>query len=151
MRFMDTKAKLNEEVKAAMRAGDDLKRTTLRMVMAAIKNAEIDARAELDEGQVLAIVQKEIKSRRESIEDARAAGREDLIATAEAEMAILEKYLPEQLGADEIRALVEAAVAETGATSPRDMGAVMKVLMPRVQGQADGKQVSAVVRDVLQG
>ena len=151
MPAMDTREKLNQELKDAMRAGDDLKRSTLRMVLAAIKNAEIDARRDLEENQVVAIVQKELKSRRESIEDAQKAGRPDLIKTAEAEMAILETFLPEQLGEDEIRALAEEAIAETGATSPRDMGGVMKVLMPRVQGQADGKRVSTIVREVLQG
>ncbi len=121
------------------------------MVLAAIKNAQIDLRRELEENEILAIVQKELKSRRESIEDARKAGRKDLIETAETEMAILETYLPKQLGEDEIRVLAEEAVAETGAASPRDMGAVMKVLMPRVQGRADGKRVSTIVREVLQG
>jgi uncharacterized protein YqeY len=134
-----------------MKSGDDLKRTTLRMALAAIKNAEIDSRKELEPAEVLAIVQKEVKNRRESIVDAEAANRPDLVEGAEAEIAILEHYLPAGLSEDELRDMVRAAIAESGADSPRGMGEVMKVLMPRVQGRADGKQVSAVVRELLGG
>jgi len=149
--YMDLKDRLTADLRDAMRAGDDLKRTTLRMALAAIKNAEIDARAPLAEPAVLTIVQKEVKNRRESIADAEKANRPDLVAGAEAEIAILETYLPKQLSDGELRELAQEAVAETGASSPREMGEVMKVLMPRVQGRADGNQVSAIVRELLAG
>jgi uncharacterized protein YqeY len=148
---MELKEQLTADMRGAMKSGDDLKRTTLRMALAAIKNAEIDSRKELEPAEVLAIVQKEVKNRRESIVDAEAANRPDLVEGAEAEIAILEHYLPAGLSEDELRDMVRAAIAESGADSPRGMGEVMKVLMPRVQGRADGKQVSAVVRELLGG
>ena len=138
-------------MKEAMKSGDVLKRTTLRMALAAIKNREIDERAELDEPAVLALLQKEVKSRREAIVDAKSAGRDDLIEQAEAEIEILDAFLPKQLTEDEIRSLVQEAISETGAASMREMGNVMKALMPRVQGRADGKLVSGIVRELLQG
>ena len=146
---MELKDRLTADLRDAMRAGDDLKKTTLRMALAAIKNSEIDGRKTLDEPGVVALIQKEIKNRRESIADADKAGRPDLAAGAEAEIAILEAYLPQQLSESELRGLVQAAIAETGASSARQMGDVMKALMPRVQGRADGKQVSAIVRELL--
>ncbi len=148
---MDIKDKLSSAIKDAMRSGDDLKKTTLRMALAAIKNQEIDSRAALDEPAVLAVLQKEVKSRREAISDAQSAGREDLVQQAEAEIAFLEAFLPQPLSESELRKIVQEAIAEAGASSPREMGNVMKVLMPRVQGRADGKQVSAMVRELLQG
>jgi hypothetical protein len=148
---MNMKDRLTADLRDAMRAGDDLKKMTLRMALAAIKNAEIDARAPLDETRVLALVQKEVKSRRESIADAETASRPDLVAGAEAEIAILEAYLPQQLSDEELRELAQAAINESGADSARQMGEVMKVLMPRVQGRADGKQVGAIVRELLEG
>lgn len=148
---MTLKDQLTSDLRDAMKAGDELKKTTLRMALAAIKNAEIDSRSQLAEPAVIAIVQKEIKNRRESIADAEKAGRADLVSGAEAEIAILEAYLPQQLAEDELRGLVRDAIAESGAASARQMGDVMKVLMPRVQGRADGKQVSAIVRELLGG
>jgi len=149
--YMDLKDRLTADLRDAMRAGDDLKKMTLRMALAAIKNAEIDARKDLEEPEVLAIVQKEVKNRRESIADAEKANRPDLVAGAEAEIAILGAYLPQELSDGELRELAQAAINESGASSPREMGEVMKVLMPRVQGRADGNQVSAVVRELLAG
>lgn len=148
---MDTREHLTASLKEAMKAGDDARRNTLRMVMAAIKNIEIDTRTPLTEQQVMAVLQKEVKSRREAIADAEAAGRADLIEAANAEIAILEDFLPQQLGEAELRKIVQEAIAETGAESPRQMGDVMKVVMARVQGRADGKAVSAIARDLLQG
>jgi hypothetical protein len=147
---MDTKAQLNNTLKEAMKAGDDVRRRTIRMTLAAIKQVEIDRRVELDEAAVLGILQKEIKTRRESLEEARTANRADLAAEAEAEIAVLQAFLPQGLRPDELRALAQAAVAESGAASPADMGKVMKVLMPRVAGRAPGDQVSQAVRDLLQ-
>ncbi len=146
---MDTKSKLTQSLKDAMRARDELRKRTIRLTMAAIKNAEIDKRSELEESAVLAILQKEVKSCRETIEGAQRANRPDLIAEAEAEIAILEAYLPQPLTPDELEILARESVAEAGATSPREMGNVMKILMPRVQGQADGKEASQIVRRLL--
>ena len=146
---MDTKSKLTQSLKDAMRAKDELRKRTIRLTMAAIKNAEIDKRSELEEPAVLAILQKEVKSCRETIEGAQRANRPDLIAEAEAEIAILEEYLPQPLTSDELESLAREAVAESGAASPREMGNVMRILMPRVRGRADGKEASQIVRRLL--
>ena len=146
---MDTKSKLTQSLKDAMRAKDELRKRTIRLTMAAIKNAEIDKRSELEEPAVLAILQKEVKSCRETIEGAQRANRPDLIAEAEAEIAILEEYLPQPLTSDELESLAREAVAESGAASPREMGNVMRILIPRVQGRADGKEASQIVRRLL--
>lgn len=147
---METKTKLENALKEAMRAGDDIKKRTVRMALAAIKQAEVDRQTSLDEAAVLAILQKEIKTRRESLEEARQANRPDLVAAAEAEIAVVNAFLPQALSADELKALVEAAIAEAGAASPSDMGKVMKLLVPRIQGRAPGDQVSQLVRQLLQ-
>lgn len=146
---MDTKEKLNQALKTAIREGDQLRKSVLRMALAAIKNAEIDKRTELDTPSMLAILQKEVKSRRETIEGAQQAGRDDLIETAQSEIAILESFLPQPLTPEELDILVKEAIAEVGASSPREMGLVMKSLMPKVQGRADGKEVSQAVRQAL--
>ena len=147
---METKAKLEQALKTAMKAGDDVARRTVRMALAAIRQVEIDKRIELDESAVLAIIQKEIKTRRESVEEARKAERADIVAATEAEIKILETFLPPAMSADELKALVTAAIAEVGAVSPADMGKVMKILIPRLAGRAPGDQVSAAVRQALQ-
>ena len=147
---METKAKLEQALKTAMKAGDDVARRTIRMALAAIRQVEIDKRIELDESAVLAIIQKEIKTRRESVEEARKAERADIVAATEAEIKILETFLPPAMSADELKALVMAAIAEAGAVSPADMGKVMKILIPRLAGRASGDQVSAAVRLALQ-
>jgi len=133
-----------------MRAGDEVKKRTVRMALAAIKQAEIDRQVTLDEAGVLALLQKEIKTRREALEEARQANRPDLIAEAEAEIAVVNAFLPQALSADELKSLAEVAIAEAGAVSPADMGKVMKLLMPRIQGRAAGDQVSQTVRQLLQ-
>jgi uncharacterized protein YqeY len=147
---METKTKLENELKEAMRAGDEVKKRTVRMALAAIKQTEVDRQITVDEAGVLGILQKEIKTRKEALEEARTAKRPDLVAAAEAEIAVLEAYLPQAMSPDELKALAEAAVAEAGASSPADMGKVMKLLMPRVAGRAPGDQVSAAVRQLLQ-
>ena len=148
---MTTKEKLTQELKDAMRAKDEVRKRVVRLALAAIKNAEINQNAELDEPAVLAILQKEVKSRHETIEGAEQAGRDDLIAEAQAEIAILEAYLPQPFTEAELEALVREAIAETGADSPRQMGQVMQAVIPKVQGRADGKQVSQMVRQLLAG
>ncbi|RMF45633.1 MAG: GatB/YqeY domain-containing protein [Anaerolineae bacterium] len=147
---MNTKQKLDQAFKEAMKARDDVAKRTLRMVRAAIKNAEIERRTALDDSAVLSILQKEVKSRQETITEALKAGRDDMIADTEAEIAILQQFLPQPLSAEELESLARAVIAEVGATSPAHMGQVMKALMPRLQGRADGKQASQVVRTLLQ-
>jgi uncharacterized protein YqeY len=147
---MDTKEKLESALKEAMKAGDEVGKRTVRMALAAIRQAEIDRQVKLDELAALAIIQKEIKTRRESVEEARRANRPDIVAATEAEIAVLQAYLPEALSADELQSMVAAAVAEAGAVSPADMGKVMKLLMPRLAGRAPGDRVSAAVRQALQ-
>jgi uncharacterized protein YqeY len=147
---MDTKEKLETALKEAMKAGDDVRKRTVRMALAAIRQAEIDRQVKLDEAAALSIIQREIKTRKESVEEARRANRPDILAATQAEIAVLQAYLPQAMSADELKALVEAAIAEAGAASPADMGKVMKLLMPRVAGRATGDQVSAAVRQLLQ-
>jgi uncharacterized protein len=148
--MMDIKEKLEIALKDALRAGDDVSKRSIRMVLAAIRQVEIDRQVKLDEAAVLSIIQKEIKTRRESVEEARAANRPDIVASTEAEIAILQTYLPEAMSLEELKALVETAISETGASLPADMGKVMKVLLPRVAGRAPGDQVSSLVRQALQ-
>ena len=150
MKSMDTKIKLENDLKDAMRSGDDTRKRTIRMVLAAIKQSEIDKQTKLDESGVIAILQKEVKTRRESLEEAQRAGRPDLVAESEAEINILNGYLPKAMEPDELKALAETVIAEVGATSPADMGKVMKGLLPRVAGRAANDQVSQVVRGLLQ-
>lgn len=150
MTNMDTKAKLENALKDAMRSGDAVAKRTIRMALAAIKQAEIDRQENLDETAVLALLQKELKTRRESLEEAQTASRADMVAEIDAEMKIVQRFLPQALSPEELKSLAEAAVAETGATSPADMGKVMKILMPRIQGRAPGDKVSQAVRDLLQ-
>ena len=120
------------------------------MALAAIKQVEIDRRVSLDEAAVLAIIQKEIKMRKESLDEAEKAHRDDLSREARAEIDVLNAFLPKGLDPEELRALAREAAAETGASGPADMGKVMKALMPKVAGRSPGDQVSAAVREVLQ-
>lgn len=146
---METKEKLSQALKEAMKAKDALRKRVVRMAMASIKNAEIDKKGELEEPDVLAIIQKEVKARHETIEGAKKAGRDDLVSEADAEIAVLERYLPQALSREELETLVKEAIAESGATSPKEMGLVMKVLMPKVRGRADGKEANQIVRELL--
>ena len=146
---MSTKEKLTQSLKDALKAKDERRKRVVRMAMTSIKNAEIDKKGQLDEPDVLAIIQKEVKARHETIEGAKQARRDDLIAEAEAEIAVLEEYLPKALSRAELEALVKEAIAESGATSPNEMGQVMKALMPKVRGRADGKEANQIVRELL--
>lgn len=147
---MTTKADLELALKDALRAGDNVRKGTIRMVIAAIKLAEAEKKGTtLDENAVHAVVQKEIKARREAIADAERLNRDDLIAEANAEIAVLESFLPKQLSSAELEVLARAAIAEVGATSPKEMGQVMKALMPHIQGRAAGNQVSQAVQKLL--
>ena len=146
---MTLRERLHDDTTAAMRSGDALRRDALRMAQSAIYNAEKAKRTTLSEDDVLAVLTREVKTRRESVEAFRTGGREDLAAKEEAEIAILQGYLPEALSEDELRALVDEAIAATGATSARDLGKVMGWLSPRTRGRADGKVVSGMVAAAL--
>jgi len=149
MKLMETQKRIENDLKTAFKSEDKVSKRTLRMVLASIKLVEVEKGRTLSDDEVLVVLQKEIKSLRESITDAKKAGRDDLIAETEPEIQILEQYTPQQFNEDEIKELAEDAIAEVGASSPQEMGKVMKVLMPKVQGQADGSKVSAVVRSLL--
>ena len=146
---MDIKTQLNNAVKEAMKSGDEVRKRTLRMVLAAVKQVEVDKRVTLDDMAVIALVQKEIKNRREALEEAHKANRPDLAADNEAEIAVLEVFLPKAIPAEELKALVQAAIAESGAVSMTDMGKVMKLVMPKVAGRAPNDMISATVRELL--
>jgi uncharacterized protein YqeY len=120
------------------------------MALAAVKQVEVDKRLELDDAAVMNLLQKEIKNRREAIEEAKKANRPDLIAENEAEIEVLQVFLPKAMPAEELRAMVQAAIAETGAASATDMGKVMKAVMPKVAGRAPNDMISAAVRELLQ-
>jgi uncharacterized protein YqeY len=147
--MMSIKEQLQNQLKDAIRAGDDLNKRTLRMAISAIRLAEIDKGSELDDNAVLAILQKEVKSRQESIEEAQQAGRPELADAAQQEINVLKAFLPEQLSPEELESLAKQVIAEVGATSMRDMGAVMKILVPRLEGRATGQQANQVVRKLL--
>jgi len=148
---MDIKTQLNEAMKDAMRSGDVVRKTTVRMALAAIKQAEVDRRTDLDEPAIIALLQKEVKNRNEAIEEAKTAGRDDLVEANQAEIAVLEDFLPEAMSADELREIVKAAIAEIGASAPADMGKVMKVAMAKVAGRAPGGEISTMVKELLSG
>lgn len=147
---MNTKQRIQQALTEAMRNRDELRKRVLRLALLAIKMAEVERGGELDEAALAAVLQKEVKERRETIEGARQAGRDDLVAEAEAEIAVLQEFLPEPLSPEELEALAREVIAEVGATSPKDMGKVMKALMPRLQGRATGAEASQVVRRLLQ-
>ncbi len=132
-----------------MRSGDELKKSTLRMVLSAVKLAEVEKRQPLEESEILAVLQKEAKSRMETIEESRTAGREDIAREAEKELAFLQTYLPSAMSPEELDQEIRAAIAEAGAVGPQDMGKVMKIVIPRVRLRADGKAVSSRVQALL--
>jgi uncharacterized protein YqeY len=148
---MSLKTQLTDDMKAAMKAGDKTRLGVIRLVNAAIKQKEVDERIELDDAQVLAVLEKMVKQRRDSISQFDAAGRDDLSAIERTEMAIIEHYLPARLGEAAILDAVDAAMAETGASGPADMGKLMAVLKPRLAGQADMGEVSKLVKQRLAG
>jgi uncharacterized protein YqeY len=143
---MPLKARLTDDMKSALRAGDKPRLGVIRMALAAIKQREVDDRAELDDTQILAVIEKMIKQRRESASQYRAGEREDLASAEEAEIEVLSTYMPEPLSSDEIEALIAAAIEATGASSIRDMGKVMGQVKAAAQGRADMGAVSALVK-----
>jgi len=148
---MDLKARITEDMKAAMRSRDAARLSTIRLLVAAIKQREIDERVTLDEAQTMAVVEKLIKQRRESASQYAGAGREDLAARERAEVEVLSAYLPEAAEPAEVAAAIDAAIAETGASGPRDMGKVMSLLRGKLAGRADLAAVSARVKERLAG
>ena len=143
------KGQIQEDVKSTMRARDQKRLTALRLITAAIKQVEIDKRIEMDDQAVLAVLDKMVKQRRDSLEQYQNAGRDDLAAQEEFELELISVYLPEALGDDELAVLIKQAVADTGASSIRDMGTVMNKLREQVQGRADMKAVSNAVKEQL--
>src|SRR5512138_3384490 len=148
---MALKERLDQDLKAAMREKAELKLSTIRMLKSAIKYREIELMKPLDDAGVEGVVASEIKRRRDSVEQYKAGGRQDLADKEDAEIKILQGWLPQQLSEDELRAKVDAAIAQTNAKGPKDMGAVMKALLPEVQGRAEGKTVSDMVKARLSG
>ncbi len=146
---MNTKERLRLEMKESLKAGDKLRLSTIRMMLSEMGNAEIAKRDELSEEEMLAVVSREAKRRKEAIEEYGKAGRQDLVDKESFEYSIIESYLPRQLEEAEIRRIIEEAVEETGTSSPGDLGKVMSVVMPRLKGKADGKKVNLMAREIL--
>ncbi len=146
---MSLKERLQAELKEAMKARDAVKVSTLRLLGSLIKYKEIEAKKDLDDEGVLAVLSTAVKQRRESIEQYEKGNRPDLADKERAELAIIQGYMPAQLGRDEVAALVKETIAETGAAGAKDMGKVMKALMPKVKGKADGKLVNELVKELL--
>ena len=147
---MSIKEQLTADMKEAMKAHDKDRLAVIRMVRGAVRQQEIDGKKELEDSDVIAVISKEVKMRRDSIEEFNKGGRQDLVEKTQAEIDILMPYLPAQLSEDEVRELVKAAVEATGAKTQKDMGKVMGKLMPKVKGCADGKMVNNIVRSMLQ-
>ena len=146
---MDLKTRLGEDFKQALRSGDKLRVSVIRLLTALIKNREVEKRGPLTDAEVLQAIVASCKQRQEAIEPFRQGGRQDLVDKESAELEILQSYLPKPLTSEELHAMVLEAIREVQATSPREMGKVMGVLMPRVTGRADGKMVNTLVREAL--
>jgi hypothetical protein len=145
----DPRVAMQADLKEAMINKDNLRRDVIRMTLSAFKQVEVDERRELSADEVVAILQREIKKRRDSVEEARKAGRNDIADSESTELTIIEVFLPAQMSREEITVLAQAAVEQSGATSAKDMGKLMALLMPQVKGKADGKLVNEVVRELL--
>jgi hypothetical protein len=148
---MLTKAEIENKLKEAMRAKDEVGKRTFRMMLSAVKLAEVEKRGELDEPAMLAVLQKEVKTRQEAIADAEKANRPDLAADSKAELELVKSFLPAALTPQELEAVIREAIGESGASSPGDMGRVMKLVTPKTQGRADNREVSQLVRKLLGG
>ncbi|MEK0313004.1 MULTISPECIES: GatB/YqeY domain-containing protein [unclassified Cohnella] len=147
---MNLADRLNEDMKQAMRAQDKFRLTTIRMVRAAVKNQEIELRRPLEDNEVIEILSREVKQRKDSLQEFGKAGRDDLATAVASEIDIISEYLPTQLDEEEIKTLVTQTIQETGASSKADMGKLMGALMPKVKGRADGKLVNQIVQQLLQ-
>jgi uncharacterized protein YqeY len=145
----DLKKKINDDIKQAMKSGDTVKRSTLRMLVSSINNAEIAKQSALDESDILGVIAKEVKRHQESIDAFKQGNRPDLVEKEEAEMAILQTYLPQQMSRDEVVVAAKEVIAAVGAKGPGDKGKVMKDLMPRLKGRADGREINEIVTELL--
>ncbi|WP_297912893.1 GatB/YqeY domain-containing protein [Thiomonas sp.] len=145
------KTRIQDDMKAAMRAKDSARLGTIRMLLAAVKQREVDERIELDDAAVLAVIERMIKQRRDAITQFEAGGRADLAAAETAEIAVLEPYMPARLGGEELNAEIRGAIAELGLGAPQDLGKLMPVLKTRLAGRADMSQVSARAKALLSG
>ncbi len=148
---MTTKQELEFALRNAMKSGDEVSKRTIRMVLASIKLVEVEKGSSLSEPELAAILQKEIKLRKEAIQDAEKGNRPDLVEANQAEIKVLETFLPQQLTEDELTAIAKAVINQVGANSPADMGKVMKMLLPQIKGQAPNELVSKIVRQLLNG
>jgi uncharacterized protein YqeY len=146
---MSLRDQINDDLKAAMRSGETVRRDTIRLLTAALKQREVDERKTLTDGDILAVIEKMIKQRRDSISQFEQGGRQDLADKEKLELTLLQTYMPQAMSADELAAAIAAAVAETGAAGPADMGKLMAVLKPKLAGRADMGKVSAAVKAQL--
>ncbi len=147
---MSLTERLSNDMKQAMKDKDKVRLSVIRMVRTAVKNAEIDKKESLSDAEVMAVLNRELKQRRDSLQAFESAGRQDLIEGVTQEIDVLKDYLPQQLSEEEIRSIVQETIAEVGATGKSDMGKVMSALMPKVTGRADGKLVNQIVQSALQ-
>jgi uncharacterized protein YqeY len=145
----DLKRSITDDIRQAMKSGDTVRKDTLRMLVASINNAEIAKQDKLDNSDILGVIAKEVKKHQESIDAFKQGNRADLVSKEEAEMKILQSYLPEQLTRDDIAAAAKEVIAAVGAQGPGDKGKVMKELMPKLKGRADGKEINEVVTELL--
>jgi hypothetical protein len=146
---MDIKTRLQQDLKEAMKSKDVLRRNTVRSIQAAIKQVEVDERKELDDTAVIKILKAEAKKRHESIDAYEQGNRQDDADAERAELAIIEIYLPEQMSREQVKAIAQEVISEVGATSSKEMGKIMPVMLKRLKGQADGKLVNEVIREIL--
>lgn len=146
---MNKKQELQQALTAAMKARDEDTKRTLRLVMSAVKLAEVESGEELDDARILGILQKEVKTREDMIEESKKAAREDLVEAAQRELDILGQFLPQQMSFEDLKALAKSVVDEVGATEMRDMGKVMGLLIPKLEGRASGQDASKAVREIL--
>ena len=147
---MNLSERLNDDMKQAMKSQDKFKLSVIRMVRSSVKNQEIDLKRALDDNEVLDILSREVKQRKDSLQEFEKAGRDDLVSDLAAEIEIISAYLPQQLNEEEIKVIVQQTIQETGASSKAEMGKVMAALMPKVKGRADGKLVNTIVQQFLQ-
>lgn len=145
----DLKTRLQDALKEAMKAKDAQRRNAIRLLQSAIKQVEIDGREPLDDDAISDILRREAKKRRETIDELKRAGRRDAVAKERFELAVTEEFLPRQLSAEELRPIVQAAISEAGATSMKELGKVMRIVMPKVKGTTDGGTVNSLVRELL--
>ena len=146
---MDLKQTLTDDLKLAMKDGDAVKRAVLRMLLASVKNAEIAKRGELDDADIIGLIAKDIRQHQESIEAFKQGNRPDLVAKEEAELSIIQAYMPQQMTREEVAEAARQVIGEVGAQGPGDKGKVMKELMPRLKGKADGRVINEVVGELL--